>query len=61
VQATESYNWLVQSMYTTRTDVMQTNTAFITRHKILKDIYLFNTDAAKVQPRRVELGCSATH
>jgi methyl-accepting chemotaxis protein len=49
VQATDAYDWLVQSMFSTRSEVQQTNAAFLTRHKILKDIYLFNTDPQKVQ------------
>ena len=49
VQATQTYNQLIDSLIATRTQISDTNTAFITRHKILKDIYLFDTDAQKVQ------------
>jgi methyl-accepting chemotaxis protein len=45
----QAYNALVNETIATRRDVLATNALFITRHKVLKDAFLFNTNAPKVQ------------
>jgi methyl-accepting chemotaxis protein len=49
---TQAYNTLVNQTLATQRDVQAANLNFITRHKVLKDAYLFNTDAQKVQTTR---------
>ncbi len=49
VQATESYNRDINSLSATRDEVNHANTLFLTHDKILKDVYLFDSEPEKVQ------------
>jgi methyl-accepting chemotaxis protein len=48
VSTTQAFTRLVDDTISTQRSILLLNTAFITRHKLLKDVYLFNTNAAKV-------------
>ncbi len=43
------YDTLIRTTLSAEEDAESTNKAFISRHKVLKDAFLFNTDTAKVQ------------
>jgi methyl-accepting chemotaxis protein len=43
-----SYQSLLNGSLSAAKQLDDVNTAFVSRHKVLKDIYLFNTDSAKV-------------
>src|SRR5579859_5911652 len=53
---TAAYSSLISDMVATRSQAQAINTAFITRHKVLKDAYLFNTDSQKVQSTESQVG-----
>src|ERR1700730_1752515 len=48
VQATESYNRDINSLAATRDEVNHANTLFLIHDRILKDVYLFDSEPEKV-------------
>jgi methyl-accepting chemotaxis protein len=55
VAATDGITTLIDQTVGTQRQLVAINTAFITRHKLLKDVYLFNTNADKVQSTEHDL------
>ncbi len=55
VGATETWSDLVSGPITLRSQVRNVSLQFVTRHKVLKDVFLFNTDEAKLKQATDEL------
>jgi methyl-accepting chemotaxis protein len=55
VSTTQAFTGLVDETIATQRSIFLINTAFITRHKVLKDVYLFNTNADKVKTTLTDL------
>ena len=49
IGASDTITTLVNQTIASQRDVTAINTAFITRHKLVKDVFLFNTNADKVK------------
>jgi methyl-accepting chemotaxis protein len=55
INSTVAYSRLIDQTIAARSDVEAVNIAFITRHKQLKNAYLFNADVQKVQQTETEV------